>query len=53
MLLVVIILLVSFILIPLVELTLKEQALFFCKLLVYVLSLAYILWVLVAGHTPL
>jgi hypothetical protein len=55
MLLVVVILLVAFILVPLIDLTLKEQALFFAKLLVYVGALVFILWALFVsgGHLPL
>jgi len=46
MLLIVIILLVAFVLVPLLDLCLKEQALFFAKVLVYVLALFIVLWAL-------
>ena len=46
MLLIIVILLISFIVIPLLELTLKENALYFGKLLVYVATAIYVLWML-------
>jgi hypothetical protein len=54
MLLIVIILLVAYILVPLLDLCLKEQPLFIAKLLVYILALAFILYELFAGtgHIP-
>ena len=44
MLLIVIILLVAYIIVPLFDLCLKENALFFSKVLVYILALVYVLW---------
>lgn len=44
--LIVVILLVAFIIVPLIELTLQERAQYFAKLLVYVLALAFVLYVL-------
>jgi hypothetical protein len=49
MILIVVILLVAFIIVPLIELTLKEQVQFFAKLLVYVLALVYILYALITA----
>jgi hypothetical protein len=51
MLLIVIILLVSFILVPLLELTLKDYVLLVAKVLVYAVTLVYVAWELfAAGH---
>jgi hypothetical protein len=51
MLLIVIILLVSFILIPLLELTLKDYVLLVAKVLVFAATLLYVIWMLFAvGH---
>ena len=51
MLLVVIILLVSFILVPLLELTLKDYFLLIAKVIVYIVTFAYVAWELfAAGH---
>ena len=49
MLFVVIILLVAFILVPLIDLTLKENVLYIAKLLVYALALLFILYSLLTG----
>lgn len=46
MLLIIIILLVAFVIIPLIELTLKERLLYAGKLLVYLAAFLYIIWVL-------
>lgn len=46
MLLVIIILLVSFIIIPLLDLTLKERILYAGKLVVYLAAFLYVAWVL-------
>jgi hypothetical protein len=46
MLLIIVILLVNFVIVPLLDMTLKENALFFTKLLVYVVTIAYVLWAL-------
>jgi hypothetical protein len=51
MLLIIVILLVAYIIVPLVDLTLKDQALFFVKLLVLVLTTAFILWALYGGRS--
>ncbi len=53
MLLIVVILLVAYILIPLFDLCLKERALFFSKLLVYILTLVYVLWMVFGTGKPL
>jgi hypothetical protein len=51
MLLIVIILLVSFILVPLLELTLKEYVLRVAKVIIYATTLVYVVWMLfAAGH---
>ena len=49
MLLIVVILLVAYILIPLVDLTLNERVRVPVKIAVYVLALAYVLYVLFVG----
>lgn len=51
MLLIIIILFVAYIIIPLLDLTLKEQALFFAKVLIYVLALVYIAYSLITAKT--
>lgn len=51
--LIVIILLVSFILTPLIELTANERVRFFSKLLIYLLTAIYVLYVLVTGKMVL
>jgi len=53
MVLIVIILLVAYIIVPLIDLTLKLQVLFFVKCLVYVITLLYVLWVLYGHGQPL
>ena len=53
MLLIVIILLVAYVIIPLIDLTLKENALFFGKVLVYVGTLVYVLWGIFGNGKPL
>lgn len=46
MLLIIVILLVAYIVVPLLDLTLKENALFFAKCAVYVVTLVYVLWMM-------
>jgi hypothetical protein len=51
MLLIVIILLVSFILVPLIDLTLSERIRYFAKIVVFIVTLIYEVWELfAAGH---
>jgi hypothetical protein len=51
MLLLVIILLVSFIVVPLLELTLKDYVLVIAKVVVFAVTLVYVVWELfAAGH---
>jgi hypothetical protein len=53
MLLIIVILLVAYIIVPLLDLTLKENALFFAKCAVYVATMVYVLWMLFgAAHSP-
>lgn len=49
MLLIVVILLAAFVIVPLLELTLKEQAQFFAKVIVYALALIYVGYMLIVG----
>ena len=54
MLLIVIILLVSFVVVPLLELTLKDYFLLIAKVIIYIVTAIYVLWELfapVAHHT--
>jgi hypothetical protein len=44
-----VILLVAFIITPLLDLTLKLQPLYFAKIAIYVIALAWVLWVLFAA----
>jgi hypothetical protein len=44
MLYIIVILLVAYIITPLLDLTLNERVLFFCKLLIYVLTLFFVLY---------
>jgi hypothetical protein len=47
---IVVILLVAYILVPLIDMTLKEQALFFTKLLVYVIAFVWVVYTLFFVH---
>lgn len=51
MLLIVVILLVAYIIVPLLDLCLKENALFFTKLLVFVATFVYVMWQLFGSGT--
>ena len=50
MVLIIVILLANFIVIPLLDLTLKENALWFGKLLVYLVTIGFVLWQLFSAH---
>lgn len=50
MVLIILILLVTFVVIPLVEMTLKERILYTVKLLVYLATFLYVAWQLFATH---
>lgn len=53
MLLIIVILLVAYIIVPLLDLTLKENALYFGKLIIYLAAMIYVLWMLFgAGAHP-
>lgn len=49
MLLITIILFIAFIIVPLIDLVLKESALYFAKIIVYVLAFIYVGYLLITG----